>query len=455
MRQSVPTVSDHHRQIRQHPAGSMAGRDRLVRVQQRGGPPGRQPGVHRQLSQQQRAGPRHQPGAVRADLDPSHSPVTLHLRSAFLCGGLGPSQAQVSLTGQALPCIWTPCRERSRERGRLACPTSAGGRSARADRRGGLKPLVSDVRSFSRLARLYHDVRQSDLGVEVGDRTVCQIYRGLKLRVERHADDSLFVRAVVGRWSVDGLPVLIVQAVYVDAGVRWYVEHAHQLIESAEIDAHGQVLGHPGGVDVDPNPQASSWDRLPVGHECHDVAEVELDPHGVRPTREFVSVDLHGSGGLYGDPVVNQAASVHEVVHSDALWHGQVLARWLYDLLNQVRWCQQPAVNERFDLGAGSVIASGHRDHWDDADSPGLLDGWAGEAGVRVEDDHVRLEVAPYRIQAVDDADADRSPVILALDDDDVVAVAVWALDPLADLDLRARVEGRLDLGYELLVLKA
>src|SRR5664280_824305 len=63
--------------------------------------------------------PRHQPGAVRADLDPSRSPVTLHLRSAFLCGGLGPSQAQVSVTGQALPCIWTPCRERSRERGRL------------------------------------------------------------------------------------------------------------------------------------------------------------------------------------------------------------------------------------------------------------------------------------------------------------------------------------------------
>ena len=318
------------------------------------------------------------------------------------------------------------------------------------------------------MARRYHDVRQSDLGVEVGDRTVCQIYRGLKLRVERHADDSLFVRAVVGRWSVDGLSALVIQAVYVDVRVRWYVEQAHQLIESAEIDAHRQVLGHPSGVDVNPDPQASSWDRLPVGHECHDVAEVELDPHGVRSTREFVSVDFHGSGHLYGDPVVNQAVLVHEVVHSDALWHGQILARWLYDLLNQVRWCQQLAVNERSDLGAGSVIASGHRDHWDDADSPGLLDGGAGEAGVRVEDDHVRLEVAPYRVQAVDDADADRSPVILALDEDEVivtivsasdrdvaVSFAVWALDPLADLDLRARVEGRLDLGYEPLVLKA
>jgi hypothetical protein len=45
--------------------------------------------------------------------------------------------------------------------------------------------------------------------------------------------------------------------------------------------------------------------------------------------------------------------------------------------------------------------------------------------------------------------------IVSASDRDIAVSVAVWALDPLADLDLRARVEGRLDLGYEPLVLKA
>jgi len=35
------------------------------------------------------------------------------------------------------------------------------------------------------------------------------------------------------------------------------------------------------------------------------------------------------------------------------------------------------------------------------------------------------------------------------------IACLLEASRPSADLDLRARVEGRLDLGYELLVLKA
>jgi hypothetical protein len=35
------------------------------------------------------------------------------------------------------------------------------------------------------------------------------------------------------------------------------------------------------------------------------------------------------------------------------------------------------------------------------------------------------------------------------------IPVAVWTFDPLSYLDFSARVEGSLDLGYKLLVLKA
>jgi hypothetical protein len=82
--QRVPAISDHHRQVGQHPARKVGRRERLVCIQQRIRPPGRQPGLHGQLAQQRHPGPRHQTGAVRADLDPPRSSVTLHLRGAFL-----------------------------------------------------------------------------------------------------------------------------------------------------------------------------------------------------------------------------------------------------------------------------------------------------------------------------------------------------------------------------------
>ena len=119
VRQRVPTIGDHHRQIGQHPPRRMPRRRHPVGVQQRLGPAPGQAGVHRQLPQQQRTGPRHQPDAIRADLDPPEPPVTLHLRGAFLWGFLGLSTSPFSPTGQALPCIRSECRRVTHERGRL------------------------------------------------------------------------------------------------------------------------------------------------------------------------------------------------------------------------------------------------------------------------------------------------------------------------------------------------
>jgi hypothetical protein len=68
MRQRVPAISDHHRQVGRHPARQVPHRISLIGVQQRLRPPGRQPGIDRQLPQQQRPRTRHQPGPVRTEV---------------------------------------------------------------------------------------------------------------------------------------------------------------------------------------------------------------------------------------------------------------------------------------------------------------------------------------------------------------------------------------------------
>ena len=100
----VRAVRDRDRQIAKHPTRGVQ-RHPSVGVDQRPADPADQAGRLGHLPQQPDPGMRHDTRAVRADLDPARQPSTLHLRSAFLWGILGPSQVQVSLTGQAFPSI--------------------------------------------------------------------------------------------------------------------------------------------------------------------------------------------------------------------------------------------------------------------------------------------------------------------------------------------------------------
>jgi hypothetical protein len=86
MRQRIPAISDHHRKISQHPTWLVHRRNRLVGVQQHVGPAVGQTAPLGEFPQQRRPGPRHQPGTVSADLDPSRTSATLHLRGASLFG---------------------------------------------------------------------------------------------------------------------------------------------------------------------------------------------------------------------------------------------------------------------------------------------------------------------------------------------------------------------------------
>ena len=128
-RHRVRAVGDRHRQIGEHPPRRVDRRPG-VGVDQSGRDPGDQAGLLGQLPQQTHPGVRHHPGAVRADLDPSRPPCYSSPTECLpVNGDLGLSQAQVSLTGQALPRSHTRVSPNSRETPGLTAGSSALSRS--------------------------------------------------------------------------------------------------------------------------------------------------------------------------------------------------------------------------------------------------------------------------------------------------------------------------------------
>jgi integrase len=110
-------VGQHHRHIGQHLAPIMARHERAPRQGNREltgepGPVGQKP-------QASTTGMGHHARPIARYRQPRRPRSTLHLRSAFQFGDLETSQSQEFLTGQALPCIYTPTIPITRERSGL------------------------------------------------------------------------------------------------------------------------------------------------------------------------------------------------------------------------------------------------------------------------------------------------------------------------------------------------
>jgi hypothetical protein len=106
-------VGQHHRHIGQHLAPIMARHERAPRQGNREltgepGPVGQKP-------QASTTGMGRHARPIARYRQPRRPRSTLHLRSAFQFGDLETSKSQEFLTGQALPCIYTPTIPITRE----------------------------------------------------------------------------------------------------------------------------------------------------------------------------------------------------------------------------------------------------------------------------------------------------------------------------------------------------
>ena len=123
-------VSKHHRPIGQHLAPIMARHERGPREGSREltGEPG--PGGQKPQASTTREG--HHAGPITRYRQPHRPRSPLHLRSVFQFGDLETSQCQEFLTGQALPCIYTPTIPITRERSGLVSTSIVDGNDCRS-----------------------------------------------------------------------------------------------------------------------------------------------------------------------------------------------------------------------------------------------------------------------------------------------------------------------------------